>query len=326
MISGMKRKRDANDYFAQGNKHIKSNNWHDAQFCFDEYLKLELNCAEGWEKLGLCSENLGFPDKAYREYTKAIEIDNNNWSAFHNRGRLLLDVNHFQQAHQDLSQAKLLSTNNPFVLASFAEYYLRREDYSQSIEEYKQALLATPDNDEIFRKIVQSNLATAYCHYGNNLYINHQYEEAITSYKLSLDLAPSTELALNQIGMANFHLERYQEAKGYFNELIRFYQSQNIENNDGWMNVAECYYKLNFLKLARESLYIAKKISPSDEDILKLERNIAAKQILWFFRNRMNKKSGDSALLKASNKEIISPSPDKFENSDTDKEKPRQTM
>lgn len=283
---------DAPDEYERGVCFVASEQWVEARDSFEIYLKMHPDSADVRDKLGFCLEKLGLIAEALEQYTQAIDLEPTNWSALHNRGRLHLDHKNFKSAKQDLNAANVLSPNNPLVLASLGEYYLQRAKFEKSIQNYQKALsVATEDEKKEFAEMVKYNLAQTYTAQGNDFYINGDFVNAIVSYSSSLerDQRPS-EIALNQIGMSYFHLKQYSCAQEYFNRLIKFYREESIESNNGWMNRAECLYLQGKLNLAKGSLAIAKEISSGDDDILELEKKIAATQILCCYRQFKEKR------------------------------------
>jgi len=65
--------------------------------------------AKGWFALGLKSAQLGFPDKAAKEFEEAAWLDPDNYEIQFNLGTAYLSMGMFEQALNNLSRAVELS-------------------------------------------------------------------------------------------------------------------------------------------------------------------------------------------------------------------------
>lgn len=89
-------------------------------------------------------------DKALKDYTKTIELDNNFHRAFSNRGVLYFNTNEFEKAIADFSRALELKSNNTDALIGRANTYSSLKQYAQAIPDYDKYLLYKKDDKKAF--------------------------------------------------------------------------------------------------------------------------------------------------------------------------------
>ena len=87
--------------------------------------KLNKECAETYYNRGLAHSKNGEPDKAIKDYTKAIELKPDYADAYYNRGGAFLRLGEREKAKSDLATARKLGSDAIIALDKILQDYDR---------------------------------------------------------------------------------------------------------------------------------------------------------------------------------------------------------
>ena len=102
-----------------------------------------------------------------------------------------------------------IDPKNGLGLLNMARYYLDQQEFKEALESSSKAIENVPNHS-----MAWANHSTALCGLRN-------YEEALTSAKRACELDEYNPFALNALGNALFCLDRKDEAKDVYEELLR---------------------------------------------------------------------------------------------------------
>lgn len=94
---------------------------------------------------GVERQNKGDINAALADYTKAIEIDSRNFSAFNNRGNIKQDKGDLKGAIIDYTTAATINPRHATAHFNLGHAYQSRKDYPGAIHEYGKAIDVKPD-------------------------------------------------------------------------------------------------------------------------------------------------------------------------------------
>lgn len=143
-------------YLSLGITDINQGNFCDGVRSLNEVLKFNDKSALAYFYLGIAYHNLGNADKAFDNYTKAIECDKNMIDAYYNRGQLLLKTDK-KHALDDFVSAVALDSE--FIDAYFAIAVIQKDlgQYENAIKNLDKVIELEPHavNAKALKKLIQ---------------------------------------------------------------------------------------------------------------------------------------------------------------------------
>ncbi|MBD2338553.1 tetratricopeptide repeat protein [Calothrix sp. FACHB-156] len=158
-------------------------------------------------------------EEAIADFNQAIQLQNNlgqsdSGEAFSDRCLAYLQIQEYQQAIADCTQAINLSPENAeaYINRGLANY--RQQDYLSAIADYQQAIALKPADFRAYYNLALAHAAT------------DKYLEAIVDYNLALSqIPPSANLLLadiyNDRGLARLQMQDFEAAMADFSKAIQ---------------------------------------------------------------------------------------------------------
>ena len=144
-------------YLSLGIYEVNSGNFADAIKNFDEALKFNPELAIAYFYKGIAFHSLRNNEKAFENYTKAIEIDKNMIDAYFNRGQLIVKTNP-KQALDDFVSAVAL--DNEFIDAYYAIAAVQKTlgQYEEAVQNLDKILELDPQavNAKALKKLIMT--------------------------------------------------------------------------------------------------------------------------------------------------------------------------
>jgi tetratricopeptide (TPR) repeat protein len=214
-------------------------------------------------------------------YEKALSLDSKCVSALHNRGLLYtkfalsyLEKNtreskcFFQKACASLLRAQNITViENPLFLHSMACWYEKYVEllkktmmeqaqrdktvisyYNQAIRGYRRAILNCKKEDEVLKKIIESNFVECLAQLGHFLWQKGDREQAVLFYLQAMTQDPEHFIVINQIGLYYYGKNNYEEAKRYFSYILKSTDPEEIQQAE--LSIRDCETRLNGQKEA----------------------------------------------------------------------------
>ncbi len=154
-------------------------------------------------------------------YARLLDLRSDFWEGWYERGTTLEDLGRFSEAIQNYDRALSLYPKRE----ALANIWLRRGNaFQYGLGEYDAALACY---DRVLQ--VQPDDAKVWHHRGNALlYGYNQPNTAISSYERSLELDPQSSLSWRNQGNAFMELQRYPEAMGCYDRVLRLNPEDEI--------------------------------------------------------------------------------------------------
>lgn len=206
--------------------------------CFDKAIKINKNSAEAHHNKGRIYATQGNFERALQCFNTAIFIDPDFQEAFMNRAHVLFDQGNFEESiknfdklslKHELAQLFLLNKGDTFHHHNRLDEAIKCYDKCMSIkedtDEYRKSLLekarilmriehcneATPLYEKLAnsKNIDRDLLEKTYLFMGDNFYLMKKYDEAIASYKKSIELDSTDPKTREKVCDILYTLKRY---------------------------------------------------------------------------------------------------------------------
>ncbi|XP_077095050.1 uncharacterized protein ttc6 isoform X1 [Siphateles boraxobius] len=217
---------------------------------------------------------LGFFQKAWNQFTVAVEVNPKNWAAYEGRAVTSLQMDNMFAALQDMNCAIKC---NPLGEQLFTNRGLIQQfmgDKSNAMKDYQTAISLNP------------GYALAYFNAANLFFYNGQFEQACELYSRAFELDPSDESVILNRAITHALLRKVTESLQDFNEALCL----NPQSAHAYFNRANLYCSLKQFKSAERDLTQALMLLPGDALLYKLRADVRGRlgwtdQALEDYRN-----------------------------------------
>ncbi|KAH1170981.1 tetratricopeptide repeat protein 6 isoform X2 [Mauremys mutica] len=250
-------------YVARGNSYMEYG--HEvgntqAQKDFLKALHLNPKCVKARICLGYNLQAFGKFQKAWNQFTVAIDIDPKCHIAYDGRAVICLQMGDTFAAFQDTNAALKLTTTaqlltNRGVINQFMGYL------NCAMKDYQQAISINP------------GYALAYFNAANIYFHHRQFSQASSYYSKALQLDPQNESAVLNRAITNTLLQNIEEAKEDFEKAICLCPFSAAV----YFNRANLYRTLKQYELAEKDISTALSIQPNDALMYKLRADVRGK-------------------------------------------------
>jgi tetratricopeptide (TPR) repeat protein len=171
---------------------------------------------------------VGYWKNNFALFTHAIEVTQDNYTAYNNLGTTYIDLGRYQDAIESLKQAIRINRNCTEAYNNLGVAFNKLGLWQDAVDTFKQVIRVKPDCAK-----VHCNLGVAYGGIGS-------YQDALEIYKRAVIIDPALAEAHCGIGAAYLDLGRYQDAIEPLKQAIR------IERNytDAYYNLGVAFNKL----------------------------------------------------------------------------------
>lgn len=168
------------------------------------------------------------PPKAIALYTKVIELDKANVSAYNNRGVLQKQLGNTKKALEDYNKAIEFNPTDADVFNNRGNLYQELGDTKKALEDYNKAIELNPTDADIY-----NNKADLYLEI-------QQFEKALENINHAIVLNSSKEIYYITRGEIYLKIKKYQDA------IFDFHQALTLKKDavEAYIHRAECYRKL----------------------------------------------------------------------------------
>jgi tetratricopeptide (TPR) repeat protein len=197
--------------------------------------------------LGICAHRqVSYWKNSITIFSHAIEITQNNYLAYNNRGLAYDDLGRGTEAMEDFSQAIRIKPDDAEAYTNLGAVYTRIGRCTEAIDVHKQAIKLNPD------------LAVAHYNLGNAYYALGRYLEAMEAFRQAIKIRPDDVKANYNLGNTYYALGRYPEAINVFEQAIKI----KPDYVEAYYNLGVTYYALGRYTEAMEAYKQAIKIRP----------------------------------------------------------------
>ncbi|XP_051724987.1 uncharacterized protein ttc6 isoform X2 [Ctenopharyngodon idella] len=229
-----------------------------AQRDFLSALHLNPLCLSARISLAYNLQVLGFFQRAWNQFTVAVEVNPKNWAAYEGRAVTCLQMDNMFAALQDINCAIKC---NPLAEQLFTNRGLIQQfmgDKSSAMKDYQTAISLNP------------GYALAYFNAANLFFYNGQFEQACEFYSRAFELDPSDESAILNRAITHALLRKVPESLQDFNEALCL----NPLSAHAYFNRANLYCSLRQFQSAERDLTQALMLQPGDALLYKLRADV----------------------------------------------------
>lgn len=144
--------------------------------------------------------------------------------------------------------------------------------YKAAIQFYYQAKNAASASEQL-RKAIEVRLTECLAQNGHRFYKKNDIATAQRCYLQAVKVSPDHFIALNQLGLCYMKKELYKDARDSFRDIINRTRHTQTQA-DAWYHIAITYRLQNKLGQAANALQKAKKLAPTDNQILQEEQEL----------------------------------------------------
>ena len=175
------------DKFDLAIKQHRKNNLREAEFLFEEVLKINPNHFSSAFLLGTLSAQLKNFEKAKEILSKAIKIDSNNSNAYNNLGNVLKELGELDKAVEAYEKAIKIKPENADTYVNLGIVFYNLGNINKSVDAYEKAIKINSKHIEAY-----NNLGNIFNDLGN-------YEKAINCYERAIFINPKHIIAIKNI-------------------------------------------------------------------------------------------------------------------------------
>jgi tetratricopeptide (TPR) repeat protein len=160
--------------------------------------------------LGICAHRqVSYWNNSITLFSYAIEVTQNNWLAYNNRGVAYGGLGRYQDAMEDCRQAVKIKPDYAEAYLNLGNAYGSLNRNQDAIDAHKQAIKIKPD------------YAKAYFNIGCDYDKLNRISEAIDAYRQAIKIRPDYAEAFNNLGKAYGRLGRFAEAIEAFTQAVK---------------------------------------------------------------------------------------------------------
>jgi protein O-mannosyl-transferase len=160
--------------------------------------------------LGICAhQQVSFWNNSIALFSHAIEVTQNNYIAYNNRGVAYNSIGRYEDAIKDYKQAARIMPDYSEANFNIGVAYGKLNRYQDAIEPLKQAIKIKPDYTKAYY-----NLGVAYETLGRR-------QEAVEAYKQAIRIEPDYADAYINLGVTYYRLGRYKDAVEPYKQAIK---------------------------------------------------------------------------------------------------------
>ncbi len=274
---------------------------------FELSIKIEPGNSPCLNEAGIMAYNMGYYDKAIKNYEAALEIDKNILGEeradiavlYSNLGLAFNSMGDYDKAIEYCQKAlkideKLHDANDPTISSRYnnlGSAFDSNGQYDMAIEYYQKALQI----DKIFKGAEHLNIATRYNNLGLAYGHKGEYDTAIEYYQKALKIDkkfhggkhPTIAILYNNLGLAYVNKAEYDMAIEYHQLALqidkKFHGEEHPDIATDYNSLGVLYHRKGEYNIAikyyqKASLILKKFLSPNHPKLKTAERNLAIAQ------------------------------------------------
>ncbi|XP_035388505.1 uncharacterized protein ttc6 [Electrophorus electricus] len=200
----------------------------------------------------------GFFQRAWNQFTVAVEINPKSWTAYEGRAVVSLQMGNAYASFQDINNALKCNPESDRLLTNRGVINQFMGDKPSALRDYQEAISLNP------------TYALAFFNAANLFFYNRQFEQACEYYSRAFELEPSNEAAVLNRAIARALLRKVPESLQDFSEAFRL-SPQSVRV---YFNRANLYVSLRRYKAAEMDFTHALELQPDDALLYKLRADV----------------------------------------------------
>ncbi len=202
-------------------------------------------------------------DRAKSTFERALENDPENFNVLFNYGRLLAEEGQNQRAIELLQKAREIDPENSAATQLLSNLYIKEGKTAEALDMMQRAIEQDPENATLYfnKAILHIQLAQNLDGDEQQDQAQQQYDQAIQAMEKAISINPDDVEALTRVGELYQELERWEEARDAFEQVLE----QEPENAQVIRKLAITVYRLGEQERAQELLEKAKALQQQQQ-------------------------------------------------------------
>jgi len=172
--------------------------------------------SEKYTKAGFVSLKSGEINEAIKEFTEAIEFDENSFQAHLGLGNSYSKKGEYDKALFEYKKLVELEPANSFGYSSLGRTYMLNNLENQALEAFNQSLDLNPSDIEAHNGL------------GSIFYKNKFYDKALLEYQKSLEIKPNQSSIHRNIGLIFSHQGKTDSAEAEFENALKINDQDKV--------------------------------------------------------------------------------------------------
>jgi tetratricopeptide (TPR) repeat protein len=188
------------------------------------------------------------PDTAINNYTKAMEMEPNNYESWFGLGMCYKNKKNYDKAIEYYEKAISLNPACYPAFINLGNIYKLKNDLYKAIEHYKKAILFNQNDYDVYNSL------------GLLFFDVYELDEAAYCFEKSINIKPNYENAYINLGNVYKIKDEPQKAMNYFNMVLEM----NPDNYDAYINLGNMMIYINKTNEAVDYFLMALKTKPDE--------------------------------------------------------------
>ena len=221
-------------------------------------LALRPNYDDARRELGDVLARQGRVDEAVAEFERAIALRPDFWAHHYALGNSLLRAARYEAAADAFEKSVALQPDNALAHTNLGVAYYYAGRRADALASFRQAVALRP-------------IASAYSNIGAIHHQRGEFAQAVDAYRAALKLAPNSAATHRNLGDTYLRMGRAADARAAYREAVRLVQGDLAVNPKDPLAIASLAVyaaKAGDWALARRQLPLARKLAPSNPDVL----------------------------------------------------------
>ena len=239
---------------AMGELYYTTGRWAEAEAAYLEALVINPVSVAALTGLGVTYARQQKSEEAESRFRQTIGLHPGDWHAYNSLGRFLFRSGRYAAATVEYERAVAIDSTNMLGFSNLGTAKMLAGDFESAVPALEKAIEIEPWSN------TYSNLGLIYYYLG-------QYDEAIDSHRLAVDLAPKDTLNLSNLGDALWSAGRIDEAQNAFETAEQLADSAiqvNPNDPNSQMDLAWISAMLGKSGVARTNINRAISQAPDD--------------------------------------------------------------
>jgi Flp pilus assembly protein TadD len=233
----------ATEWFEKGHKLVGSGNYTDAVKAFSKAIELNPKDVSAYKSRGIAYAKLGNTQQAINDYNKAIELNPKDVSAYKSRGIAYRELGNYQQAVNNFNKDIELHPKGAWAYNGRGLAYADLGNYQQAINDYNKAIELDPKGGSR----AYNNRGNAYAKLGNT-------QQAINDYNKAIEIDPKYARAYYNMACKLALQKKTEEACKWLQSAVDrgFNNWKQIEEDKDFDNIRNESCFIDLIKVAEK--------------------------------------------------------------------------
>tara|TARA_B100001250_G_scaffold333140_1_gene298737 strand:- start:1049 stop:1744 length:696 start_codon:yes stop_codon:yes gene_type:complete len=164
----------------------------------NSFIKINKNESDAYNLLGICFLEINEFDKAEINFSNALRLEK-NYKFFYNRGNVRREMNKLTLALEDFNEAISIEEKEGDLYNNRGNLYYRMKNYTLAINDFKKFSELQPENEKAYLNIAKSQ------------FLVDDFQSAINNLKIAVKINSEFSEGFFWLGLAHFQINLRKE-------------------------------------------------------------------------------------------------------------------